>query len=367
MRFRIPRGVVCIATLIGFLSGAVARAHEIGTTRVTVTFRDGQSYEVVIITDALALNDKLGACAGARPAIGSHVTNLQSQLAGFDEIFRRRVKISFDKSEVRPVVTYAVTPANSPTSVPGAIIKLSGQIPPGTQQFTWTYAWTFASYALTIRNSGNDSTTTQWLEGEQTSAPVMLGAPPPSTSRFTAARRYVTLGFTHIVPNGLDHMLFVLGIYLLSRRVRSVLWQVSAFTVAHSITLGLSMYGILTVPPRIVEPMIAISIAYVAIENVFLSELKSWRIALVFTFGLLHGLGFAGALKELGLPPSEFLTALLTFNMGVETGQLAVIFTAFLLFGWHYSHRDWYRRRIVVPASMLIACTAVYWTIQRLS
>jgi hypothetical protein len=111
--------------------------------------------------------------------------------------------------------------------------------------------------------------------------------------------------------------------------------------------------------------MIAVSIAYVAIENVFQSELKSWRVGLVFAFGLLHGMGFAGALKELGLPRAEFGTALLTFNVGVEAGQLAVIAAAFLLIGWHCSQRDWYRRRIVVPASAMIACTAVYWTVER--
>jgi hypothetical protein len=88
---------------------------------------------------------------------------------------------------------------------------------------------------------------------------------------------------------------------------------------------------------------------------------------LVFAFGLLHGLGFAGALRELGLPRSEFLTALLTFNMGVEAGQLAVLAAAFTLVGWHCARHDWYRSRIVVPASLMIACTAVYWTIERLS
>jgi len=98
-----------------------------------------------------------------------------------------------------------------------------------------------------------------------------------------------------------------------------------------------------------------------------MSELKPWRIALVFAFGLLHGMGFAGALKELGLPRSEFLTALVTFNMGVESGQRAVIGAAFLLVGWYCGRRPWYRRIVVVPASMLIACTAVYWTLQRLS
>jgi hypothetical protein len=161
-------------------------------------------------------------------------------------------------------------------------------------------------------------------------------------------------------------MLFVLGIYLLTRRARSVLVQVSAFTIAHSITLALSMYGVISVSPRIVEPMIAISIAYVAIENILLSDLKSWRVALVFTFGLLHGMGFAGALKELGLPRSEFVTALLTFNVGVEVGQLSVIAIAFLLVGWHWADRSWYRARVVVPVSAMIAVTAVYWTVERL-
>src|SRR4030095_5162175 len=138
------------------------------------------------------------------------------------------------------------------------------------------------------------------------------------------------------------------------------------FTVAHSLTLALSIYGVIAVPPSIVEPLIAISIAYIAIENVWLSELKARRGVLVFAFGLLHGMGFAGALNELGLPRAEFATALLTFNVGVEAGQLAVIGTAFLLVGWHYATRSWYRTRMVVPASMLIASTSVYWTIERL-
>jgi hydrogenase/urease accessory protein HupE len=178
-------------------------------------------------------------------------------------------------------------------------------------------------------------------------------------------RRYLALGFTHIVPNGLDHMLFVLGIFLLSGRARTIFAQVSAFTVAHSITLGLSLYGIVSVSPKIVEPMIAVSIAYVAIENIILKDLSPWRVALVFGFGLLHGMGFAGALKEVGLPRSEFLTALVTFNVGVEAGQLAVIAAAFLLVGWHCAHRRWYRNGIVVPASAMIACVAVYWTLER--
>jgi hydrogenase/urease accessory protein HupE len=354
------------ATLLLFVSGAALRAHELGTTRVSVLFDEGRTYSIEIVTDAAALVDKLDAVSGQPPRAGLAPDRLQSVLAGFDETFRRRVKLAFDATEVHPAIAYAVSPETATAPSPLATIRLTGEVPPGAGHFSWTYAWTFASYAMTIRSAAEGNPTTEWLEGGQTSAPFALTMPAPPADRLTIAWRYLSLGFTHIVPHGLDHMLFVLGIYLLSGRARTVLWQVSAFTVAHSITLGLSMYGIVAVPPAIVEPLIALSIAYVAIENIFLSELKSWRVVLVFGFGLLHGMGFAGALKELGLPRSEFLTALLTFNVGVEAGQLAVIGAAFLLVGAYCANRAWYRSRIVIPASLLIACTAVYWTIERL-
>ena len=138
----------------------------------------------------------------------------------------------------------------------------------------------------------------------------------------------------------------------------------TAFTIAHSITLALTMYGIVSLPSRVVEPLIALSIAYVAIENLVTSELKPWRLALVFVFGLLHGMGFAGVLSDLGLPRGEFLTALLSFNLGVEAGQLTVIAIAALCVVW-YRHRPWYHRRVVVPASLAIAAIGVYWTVTR--
>src|SRR2546427_11551270 len=366
MSSRAVVGALC-AALVALLCGAVLRAHEIGTSRVSVLFADGRTYDVEIVTDAAALVEKLEASAHGALATDTRPAGLQSLLTSFDETFRVRVKLAFDASDVRPSIAHSVLPGPDAASPAVATIRLTGQIPPDARQFTWTYAWTFASYAITVRRVASENPATEWLEGGQTSAPFAVMSPAPRVDRLGTAWRYVTLGFTHIVPHGLDHMLFVLGIYLLSRRARSVLWQVSAFTVAHSITLGLSMYGVVAVSPRIVEPMIALSIAYVAIENIFLSELKPWRVALVFAFGLLHGLGFAGALKELGLPRSEFVTALLTFNVGVEAGQLAVIGAAFMLVGWHWANRAWYRSRIVVPASMVIACTAVYWTIARLS
>ncbi len=349
-------------TLCALLCCVAACAHEIGTTRVSVLFQEGRAYDIEIVADANSLVEKLAASAGMSAPVDT-----KAALVNFDEKFRQRVKLAFDGSEAHPEIAYAVAPAADATSAAAAIIRMTGPIPRDARQFTWTYAWTFASYAMTVRTARSGKPATEWLEGGQTSAPFALTSPERPADRLATAWRYLRLGFTHILPHGLDHMLFVLGIYLLSGRARSVLWQVSAFTVAHSITLGLSMYGVVTVSPRIVEPLIALSIAYVAVENIFLSKLKPWRVALVFAFGLLHGMGFAGALKELGLPRSEFVTALLTFNLGVEAGQLTVIGAAFLLVGWHCANRAWYRSHIVVPASALIACTAVYWTIQRLS
>jgi hydrogenase/urease accessory protein HupE len=352
---------------VAFLCGAAVRAHEIGTTRVSVFFHEDRTYDVEIVTDAATLVEKLKASAGDSAPLETDSAHLQSLLRSYDEKFRRRVQLAFDASDAHPLISYSVAPAIDATSPAVATIRLTGPMPPDARHFTWTYAWTFASYALTIRRPGSENVKTAWLEGGQASAPFALTVPARPVDRLETAWRYFTLGFTHIVPDGLDHVLFVLGIYLLSRHARSVLWQVSAFTVAHSITLGLSLYGVVAVSPRIVEPLIALSIAYVAIENIFVSELKAWRVALVFAFGLLHGMGFAGALQELGLPRSEFVTALLTFNIGVEAGQLAVIGAAFLLVGWHCASRAWYRSRIVVPASTAIAFTAVCWTIQRLS
>ena len=204
----------------------------------------------------------------------------------------------------------------------------------------------------------------QWLAPGETSQEFSLTSATAAMSRVDVAWLYLVLGFTHILPKGLDHILFVLGIFLLSRQWGPLLWQVTAFTIAHSITLALSMYGVFSLSPGIVEPLIALSIVYVALENVFTRELKPWRVIVVFCFGLLHGLGFAGVLTELGLPRGEFVTALITFNLGVEGGQLSVIAIAFAAVGL-FRQRDWYRQRIVVPASLLISAVGLYWTIER--
>lgn len=176
---------------------------------------------------------------------------------------------------------------------------------------------------------------------------------------------YLQLGFTHIIPLGFDHILFILSLFLLSPKLKTIIWQATAFTIAHSITLGLAMYGIVQAPSHIIEPIIALSIMFVAIENIISDKLRSSRIAIVFAFGLIHGLGFAGVLKDLGLPQREFINALISFNVGVELGQIAIILGAWWLFGKWFNQKPWYRTRIVNPLSAVIALIAIYWTIER--
>jgi len=156
---------------------------------------------------------------------------------------------------------------------------------------------------------------------------------------------YIPVGFDHIVPKGLDHILFVLGLFFLAARFRPLLLQVSLFTVAHTITLALAALGYTQFVDDftqgslgvafidIVEPLIALSIAYVAIENIFMKGISPWRPFVIFIFGLLHGLGFASVLGEFGLPEDTFVAALIGFNVGVEVGQLAVIAVMFF-FVW---------------------------------
>ena len=177
---------------------------------------------------------------------------------------------------------------------------------------------------------------------------------------------YVKLGFEHIIPLGLDHILFVVGLYLLSPKLKTIIWQATAFTVAHTITLIMSMKNIIVAPPDIVEPIIALSIVFIAIENLITSTLQPWRVALVFAFGLVHGMGFASALNELGIPRDAFFSSLLSFNVGVELGQISVILLCYAAFGRWFSEKEWYKSRVVVPISLAIAAIAAFWTVQRI-
>ncbi|WP_439150112.1 HupE/UreJ family protein [Sulfitobacter sp.] len=199
---------------------------------------------------------------------------------------------------------------------------LRGQVP--TDARGVVVAWPAGSGAMVLRQQGVEEPYTGYLEGGTQSPEIELAGGGQETA-WQAFLTYIPVGFDHILPKGLDHILFVLGLFFLSTHLKPLIWQVSAFTAAHTVTLALGALGLVTVPGSIVEPLIAASIVYVAVENIFSSGLSRWRPFVIFGFGLLHGLGFASVLGEFGLPDDQFIPALIGFNVGVEIGQLTVI------------------------------------------
>lgn len=179
-------------------------------------------------------------------------------------------------------------------------------------------------------------------------------------------KTYIEIGFTHILPKGLDHILFVLALFLLSSKFKPLILQISLFTLSHTITLFLGALNIINISPQIVEPIIALSICFVAIENLFTDNLRKLRPYIIFMFGLLHGLGFAGIINEIGVSDSLFFVSLISFNVGVELGQIAVIILSYIFIALLFQKKKWYRDRVTKPLSILIAFVGFYWFVQRI-
>jgi len=248
---------------------------------------------------------------------------------------------------------------------------LTGQVERDRKQLTWYYPQRFGDHATRVRqvdevNEKWHWSDHQWLKDDVYTKPYSLDEIFTRQSFFSVLKTYVVAGFQHILPLGLDHILFVLGIFLLSINLKPLLWQVTMFTLAHSITLSLSMLEIFSLPSRVVEPLIALSIAYVAIENIFSPKLHRSRLWIVFGFGLLHGLGFASILSEFGMPANDFALALISFNIGIEFGQLAIITLAYFGLSIWFKNQQTYRHVVVIPLSVLISLTGLYWFWERL-
>ena len=227
--------------------------------------------------------------------------------------------------------------------------------------------WVAQNGGLVVRHGDGNDAYAAFLEGGEMSAPLpRVGAVAESLG--AVFWRFVVEGFEHIVPKGLDHIMFVFGLFLFSLAWRPLLAQITAFTLAHTVTLGLATLSVITIPAAqmwLVEALIAISIAYVAIENILRPKLGWWRIVVVFGFGLLHGLGFASVLGDLGLAQGQFFLSLIAFNIGVEFGQLLVIFVAIALLALPFGRARFYRNIVVVPCSLGIAIIGIWWAIER--
>ncbi len=372
------RLALCLSLIfVSVFTTVRAVAHDLTATHALVTLRTDGGYVVDIRAhwDALALGMPV-----ATPAerVVEELTALapeafDSTLADLKRLIQMRTRLEFDGAKQRPAVSFPDYQTERIAALPepsvlGFTARLEGRIPDGAAEMTFAMSRSFTIVRATICDEISGATLQYVLTSGQRTPPLTLGAEPAAAQSFDDTRtvigRYLVLGFEHILPKGLDHILFVLGLFLLSTKLGPLLWQVSAFTLAHTFTLALSMNRVVALPAHIVEPLIALSITYVAIENLCTTKLTRWRPVLVFGFGLLHGLGFAGVLTELGLPQDQFVPALVGFNVGVEFGQLAVILAALALVGWARD-RSWYRKAIVIPGSCAIAAMGLFWTVQR--
>lgn len=301
---------------------------------------------------------------------------LAPKFDAFKPTFLQHIALTNQQGDSIPLsITSVKIPERGYTKVPRiSVINLTSHIELSThsaQALQWYYPLALGDHAVRLRQINKTTqqwhwSEWQWLRKDKVSEPFSLTEIVAKQPVHQVITNYIILGFEHIVPKGLDHILFILALFLFSTRMKPLLWQVTMFTVAHTITLGLSMNGMISLPAYIVEPLIALSIAYAGFENVFAKKLHTSRLILVFLFGLLHGMGFASVLSDFGMPDGAFMIALISFNVGVELGQLAVILAAFLAISVWLRHKSWYRKVVVIPASLIIAITGLYWAFDRL-
>jgi hypothetical protein len=366
-----------------------ARAHELQPTVADLTVAEGTA-ELVLrlnIEAHLAEIDLDGLTDTDNAANAEDYDSLRALPA--EEIAARAPDLLAEWNEL-PLITLDGTPV---TLTSGALSVPEGIDPELARTSEWTlraegldpaaqsliFAWPEGAGPIVLRQQGVEEPFTGYLEGGSVSDEIALAGGDAATGWQTFVA-YIPVGFDHILPQGLDHILFVLGLFFLSTRLGPLLWQVSAFTLAHTVTLALGALGWVNISGAIVEPLIAASIVYVAVENIFFSRLSPWRPAVVFGFGLLHGLGFASVLAEFGLPQAQFIPALIGFNIGVEVGQLTVIAMAAILI-WLAVHaarvaplegleeevreHEVMFRALSVSGSLLIALIGAWWVIER--
>ena len=212
-------------------------------------------------------------------------------------------------------------------------------------------------------DKNTDKPQSQWLKpGNQTSNLGILQV-KNNTTNFSILG--IWNGILEIILYGFDHILFILGLFFFSHKLKPLLIQVTTFTIAHSITLIFGGLGYITISPLIIEVIIAASIIWIGFENLFRKKIKVSRLGVIFTFGLIHGLGFASMFKPKGLEGTDYYLNLLSFNIGIELGLLITLLPLIILIPL-FNRLTWYRILIAMPASIIIALFGVEMFIDRI-
>lgn len=353
-----------LVTLFALVTLPTLRAHDLERTTVHLHVESDGAFTLRIAHDPawllLRMESFAGGVSSASP--GDSVARDQRLRELAPQIIDR-VVLFVDGHEVRPMsVDYtppsAVVPAGEFAL---ASYTLRGRMPASARTLRWYYGLVADPYPLTLALADGSSTTEVVLgDAWSTALPLNgLAAPPSLRARLG---RYLAIGYRHILPEGLDHMLFAIGLCLLGVQIRPVLAQTAVFTVAHACAMALALYGVVSLPTRSVEPLIGLLILFVGTENVLAQTASSWRTALVLVCGLVHGVAMSGTVKNLHAPGADRLVALLGVNVGVGAGQITVVAAVALVVIW-WRNRSWYRSRVVVPVSLAIAAAGLYFTV----
>lgn len=371
--FRTTARLICSTLALAFLTAAAVQAHEVqpvvmditigaDTVEISADWMIETAISGLDLTDiqntaeaesdgeydllrALQPDQLAEAVSAAWPSI---VSQLELSTGG------ERLPLKLEEIEAGDVGNLEIARLST--------LRLSAPLPPGDAPLEFRAASELGPFV--VRQAGVENGYAEFLTPGMSSGAIPRTGGEGQTAN-AAFVDYIAVGFDHIVPLGLDHILFVLGLFFLSTHKGPLLWQVSAFTLAHTVTLALGALDIVRISPAVVEPLIAASIVYVGVENVFLRNLSPWRPFVVFGFGLLHGLGFASVLTDFGLGGTNFVPKLVGFNVGVEIGQLAVIAAAWLTLNVFFGQYEWYHRRIAAPVSIAVAIIAALWVLER--
>jgi HupE / UreJ protein len=358
-------GVAALALLL--TADATVLAHELGTTVVAIGFPSDRTYAVAITTDASALLARLELARREPRTSPDSAAAYQQRFDLLCADVVEHVSLTFDGVTANGSASCAVdtvdAAAAADPSALGVTVTLAGAVPDGVGSFRWRYDLTGTSYTLTI--PGPDGTTiTGPLEGGQQSSPYTVRRGPAALSRTQAARAAFAMGFTEILPKGLEHVLYLLGATLWIGGQRGRLPVAIAMVVGQVIILGLISAGAISASPGIVEPLMALSLAYVAIETILGGRLNVSRGLLVWGFGLIHAVGVAGVLHDQTFLLDRSAAGLMAFNAGLEVGQLAVVGLALVIAGGSTTRSASFRQLVVVPGSTLLVIAAVIRTIE---
>ena len=360
-RFPVSRSpfVLVVAAVLVIIARPVA-AHPVPFSYIDVRV-DGRTIEVSVVAHAWDLIHDLNLGPETTDERFLDSATLQAQAAAIAAIFGGRLRVEADGQ----------TLTAGPWSTPEALMdrlsvrmrtRYESAAPPGVVRLT-TVMFPYDPIHQTFLNM---------YEGGQLSAQAILSVERPSFEHFVGTRQGVWAVIRKFLPSGIhhiligpDHLLFLVGLLLLGGTLRRLVLVVSAFTVAHSVTLTLAALNIVTPPASVIEPAIALSIVYVGIDNLLVRGGRDMRAWIAFAFGFIHGFGFANVLREMDLPARALGWSLFSFNLGVEVGQLIVVVAVASLLAALRKRSETAGKHMVLVGSWVVIAAGAFWFVER--